>query len=400
MAYGAFASGLLGAISGAGEIARDERQRQEKEFSAQRLMMMELEMKDQFDQRKVEQTKQRNIADYKKIDEIATINLANKSMAGMGEAGTGVNLRPEDIQTLRDNPEAVAAYRAAGAKGLLNASRQEEAETKSSAALSVGNTTFADKYEAQAKGERDDTRIANKEKKDEQYNNQHLKLLEKQIDQASANALSQSRRDDNAENKARMAALGDAAKSGLERMKEIDIQLKQSAAALDDKDKLSPARVEVLRAESESLGQQIKSINSRQIYYGQTGKPDMPEPAKNSPEAIKALQDALKSGAAKPAPAAPAPVMLGQPPAASTQTTVAEKPWNERIADANRLHEENSAADKARAAEQKAAKERDAYNTETEGLKKEITLANLARTRGAPNQERIERLKKLIAERG
>ena len=125
---------------------------------------MEMEMRDEYAQRVAERTRNQNAADLKAIDEAAQAKLASRAMGGLGEAGAGAELTAEDVQTLRDNPEAVAAYRKAGATGLLNYSREDELKAQIEASGRI-RPDMAKEFRSELKDLRDEQILALNERK-------------------------------------------------------------------------------------------------------------------------------------------------------------------------------------------------------------------------------------------
>jgi len=149
--------GLAGGVAGAAGTGQDIMQKERESKLA-------LEKETQLEQIRSDLLLKRSIAlkewdrdqaqrTGQAISEQADKTLANQSLQGLGEAGVGANVSAEDLQALRDNPEALAAYRNAGAKGLLNATPVDRMRAESDAAQTIGGPdvgkTYADRYDAE-----------------------------------------------------------------------------------------------------------------------------------------------------------------------------------------------------------------------------------------------------------
>lgn len=213
---------LSGALSGLGDAAqgiaqgwiRNEQEldlAKEREKIALSREAAVLNLRDAYQQKAEARSRQQFIDDNNRVSGIADANLASSAMAGLGEAGAGAKLRPEDVQALRDNPQAVEAYRQAGAKGLLDATPAQVASARSSAAMATGNTTLADRYmqqESVAKSDqkykdsldkitRDEIRQAARDKVSDEEKAADNKRLDRQLDaQISQNRIMQGARND------------------------------------------------------------------------------------------------------------------------------------------------------------------------------------------------------------
>lgn len=165
MAYGALASGLLGAMQGAGDQANDrikaaaekekfDRELNAKEGSARRMLDMELETKDLYAQRVAERAKNQRSADMQTIETKANEDInASKTQqlkAEMAKQGIDASEMPDTaVQALRDNPAALkATLDSAKIKngGILDVTASERGSAIEHAAQGINSTIFAEQH--------------------------------------------------------------------------------------------------------------------------------------------------------------------------------------------------------------------------------------------------------------
>lgn len=159
-------SGALGGLGGAaqdisqGWIKNEQALDLEKERSQIALdrEAAVLALRDSYQQNVDARAKQQRADDYNQVVNAADADMASAAMAGLGEAGKGVHLSPEDVQSLRDNPQAVEAYRNAGATGLLNSTPLQIAIARRDAALATGNNDLAANFQNDAATAKSDAR--------------------------------------------------------------------------------------------------------------------------------------------------------------------------------------------------------------------------------------------------
>lgn len=248
-------AGLLGFMAaGAAKgyaAGRGQELAQEKEFNLKlalqdaqmekemRLKEAGYDMQEKYDQKKEKRVRQANIDDMADIKKNAELNLATSSLKGLGTAGVGGSVDAESLQALKDNPEALEAYRKAGATGLLNSSRQDEAEAYANESLMKGRTDLADKYENVAKGERADTKEENRykeatERADRAEQNAERRFMLQMA--ANERAMkSASAREESAENRARLSALSDSLKIYQDNSKQAMVELSKMEVQGDEK---------------------------------------------------------------------------------------------------------------------------------------------------------------------
>lgn len=134
-------AGFLGGVQGGAKSAADSIQSQQDQEAKVSLQQQFLDMQAEkelavAEAKRASERKQLS-DDAKVIDDKAQSKLASDAMAGIGDVGVGAKLSAEDVQALRDNPEALASYRNSGANGLLNYSREEELSAEIDASKGV-----------------------------------------------------------------------------------------------------------------------------------------------------------------------------------------------------------------------------------------------------------------------
>lgn len=236
----------------------------------------------------------------KDMDAIRTMSETNLSNAEIAKLGVGGEVDAESLQALKDNPQALEAYRKAGATGLLNSTRQQQAEADTSSALAIGRTDFADKFESVAKGERSDA----KETSRHEESMRRLDLSEKnsqqrylaQMAQNTRLAEAQEARLSKSESSAEVRAKVSAMTSALDSYKDIGekAMLKMSSPGVIDNPELKKHYEDIANkslADSNRIAKQLES-------YSFTGSFEVAKPV-NKPTV--ALGDIFKD---KPSPSA------------------------------------------------------------------------------------------------
>jgi len=237
---GLILAGLAGAAGGLDEMRGEERKKKENKDLMEARAKLEEEMQIRKEKRmssKEGADKAQNLSDLKTINQTAQTNLATGEMQGLiSGAGVGSKVSPEDLANIKSNPDAVTAYRNAGAKGLLNPTRQQTAEAQSGAAMDIGRTDYAKSFEDTAKGERADTRESDRVKaesdrvklQDKQQaetirhnianEERQMKLLDKQLNSQISGA-------DKAKFGATISGYQDIMKSHIDRMRSIEVEM-------------------------------------------------------------------------------------------------------------------------------------------------------------------------------
>lgn len=273
-----------------------------------------------------------NTKDLASIRDMSDRRMATDSLKGLGDAGVGGSVDAETLAALRANPEALAAYRKAGATGLLNNSRQQIAETDAESALSIGRTDYADKYENVAKGERNDAKLDAQLAKEETRHQEEVKrqdLREKtQAEQfkMQMNRMMQSERlaaaradksETNATIRAKQASLSDALKAYSDTGEKAMLKLASPDVQMND-----DLKAHYQKIADDSL-KNANIVANQLRTYASTGSFDLPEtPArdKNAPSLDNIF------GGKKDAPAKQAPAGLLNEPAKPKEKS-STQPW-------------------------------------------------------------------------
>jgi len=252
-----------------------------KEASAQKMLGIELGMRDDYAQRVAERTQKKDIADAATIRSAAEQALASKSMGGLlAGAGTGAKVTAEDLQALKDNPDALKRYRLE-AKGLLNNSRQDMAEEEATQAQNIGRFDIATKKEAVATGERADARLE-----------QTAKQAQMNFDKTFAMQSAQFAKADKA---ADIKGKEDAVKSVVETVKSIKGELTDLLAQKNDP-MTDKSAVPAIDAQIKGLRDSLSNANKWMIEKaGITPDAKPVVPISDAAKAIIAAQDAGKN---------------------------------------------------------------------------------------------------------
>lgn len=285
-------SGLLGYMAaGAAQGFAEGRSReiqQQKDFDLKRalldaqtekeMLMQErgIKLKEDAEQRRDDRIKQRNIDDLKSIREMSDRNLATDSLKGLGDAAIGASVDAESLKALKENPAALEAYRKAGATGLLNSTRQQQAEADTNSALAIGRSDYADKFESVAKGERQDAKLDAQIERDEKRwkldHDTRAKQFEIQMKKADASEARAERRfnasESNATIRAKQSSMVEALKANAEAAKDISRQLK---------DEMDKSARESLQEDYKEKMQEVSRISKQLETYANTGSFDAPK---------------------------------------------------------------------------------------------------------------------------
>ena len=120
-----FGAGLAKAAGGAAEIAGNQIKNEQTLDLQRELSDIQNAKALALDDAREAKTRARNTADLSSIRSTSELSLANDAIKGIGVGGS---VDAESLAALKANPEALAAYQKSGAKGLLNATRQQQAE--------------------------------------------------------------------------------------------------------------------------------------------------------------------------------------------------------------------------------------------------------------------------------
>lgn len=268
-----------------------------------------IQMQEKAEIKKENRVRETNTKDMQTINQNAEQSLATDALGGLGAAGVGGSVDAESLQALKDNPEALAAYRKSGATGLLNSTRQQDAEAKSNAAIDVGRADIADKYENVAKGERADA----KEEARQTESNRRLDNQEKVADQrfkaqmaaqerlanaqlasagrAEANAL---KREDRADVRSKVTALSESLKSYQDTGEKASLQL--SKPEVTDNPELKAHYTKIAK---ESM-KNASMVAARLENYATTGNFEVKTVKPNMDDPLGLGADFLKKTATKP----------------------------------------------------------------------------------------------------
>lgn len=266
-----------------------------------------IDMQTTADIAKENRVRETNASDMKKINQSSEQSLATDALSGLGTAGVGGSVDAESLQALKDNPAALEAYRKAGATGLLNSTRQQDAEAKSNAAINIGRADIADKYENVAKGERADAkeearqqesnrRLDNQEKAADQRFKAQMASQEmqfkKQLDAASRAETNALKREDRADVRSKVTALSESLKAYQDTGEKASLQL--SKPEVMDNPELSAHYTKIA---NESMSR-AKEVAARLENYATTGNFEIKQTKPNTDNPLGLPDDLLKG--AKP----------------------------------------------------------------------------------------------------
>ena len=180
-----------GFASGFGPVLADMGKQLVDYGSKQSLLKEEMDAREQMAMRLEDRTQKRNISDINSINNTAQNQLATDAMQNV-PGGAGSSVSSEELQALKDNPPALAAYREAGAETLLNDDRASTLQAQAGAALKHGRPDLSKDLEAQATQLRADNKL---EMQNQKIQN-NFEVSMKKIDATNALAEKHSERGD------------------------------------------------------------------------------------------------------------------------------------------------------------------------------------------------------------
>lgn len=231
---------------------------------------------------RVRATNTADLADIRSRSDASLSTNTNNATEAIKALGVGGSVDAESLAALQANPQALATYRKAGATGLLNPNRQQQAEADTQSALDIGRTDYADKYESVAKGaraERKQDDLVNKEQnRHEETVARELardKVSQRNFDRQMTQAMSVSNRqfksDSNAQDRAKISALQSTMREYGDLAKTAMLNSKSDAAGTD------PKLAEYFKGIYDDNNTMALKISKTLVNYGETGSIEQPK---------------------------------------------------------------------------------------------------------------------------